>query len=111
MDSLTGEQNQELVNLANQIDNGTIPVDQQVTTKTEEEVKPEAERLAAKFAEVARRNAMLRKQKMQIAAPIKEKDSELEKLRAEVERLKKYDTVTDPMELLNLKGIKYVGYY
>jgi hypothetical protein len=100
----------QIATLAAQMDAGTIPTEENngpIDQETEKAVQGEAERLAAKFAEVARRNAMLRKQKAQVTAPLKEKESEIEKMRQELERLKKYEEVNDPMELLKLKGISY----
>jgi hypothetical protein len=67
----------------------------------------EQERLAAKFAEAARRNSALRAKQREIKAPLQEKDSKIQQLEAELARLKKYEEVEDPMELLNLRGIKY----
>lgn len=100
----------QIATLAAQMDSGSIPNEEAVNPegeKTPEAKQEEAERLAAKFAEVARRNAMLRKQKAQVTAPLKEKESEIEKMRAELERLKKYEEISDPMELLKLKGMSY----
>lgn len=76
-------------------------------TAPPEEVKAEEERVAAKYAEIARRNSALRNKQREIKAPMLEKESELEKARAEIERLKKYEDITDPMELLKLKGMSY----
>lgn len=77
--------------------------------KTSEEVSKsqEQERLAAKFAEAARRNSALRAKQREVKAPLIEKDSKIQELEAELARLKKYEEVEDPMELLNLRGIKY----
>jgi len=93
--------------LAAQLDAGNIPSESSPATTTEDNVEPEAHRLAAKFAEIARRNQALRNKQRETVAPLKEKDAELEKLRAEVERLKKYDDINDPMELLKAKGMTY----
>lgn len=67
----------------------------------------ETERLAAKYAEAARRNQAARAKQREIKAPLLEKESEIEKYKAEIERLKKYEDVSDPMELLKLKGMSY----
>ncbi len=67
----------------------------------------ETERLAAKYAEAARRNQALRAKQREIKAPLLEKDSEIEKMKTEIERLKKYEDTQDPMELLKLKGLSY----
>lgn len=77
--------------------------------KSPEEVAKlqEQERLAAKFAEAARRNSALRAKQREVKAPLLEKDSKIQQLEAELARLKKYEEVEDPMELLNLRGIKY----
>lgn len=67
----------------------------------------ETERLAAKYAEAARRNQALRARQREIKAPLLEKDSEIEKMKSEIARLKKYEDTQDPMELLKLKGLSY----
>lgn len=77
-----------------------------ITPPTEEK-KAEEERTAAKYADIARRNQALRAKQREIKAPLQERDSELVKMRAEVERLKKYEDASDPMELLKLKGMSY----
>jgi hypothetical protein len=91
-----------LAELATQLDNAHNGV-----TPPPDEAPAETERLAAKYAEAARRNQALRAKQREIKAPLIEKDSEIEKYKAEVERLKKYEDVTDPMELLKLKGMSY----
>ena len=73
----------------------------------QEAPKTETERLAAKFAEAARRNQALRAKQREIKAPLAEKEAELEKMRAEVARLKKFEEISDPMELLKEKGFSY----
>lgn len=67
----------------------------------------ETERLAAKYAEAARRNQAARARLREAKAPLLEKNAELEKYKAEVARLKKYEDINDPMELLKEKGWSY----
>jgi len=82
------------------------PSGEQATTE-EATKSEEQERLANKWAEVARRNAAARAKQREVKAPLKERESEIESLKAELARLKKYEEVEDPMELLSLRGIKY----
>lgn len=67
----------------------------------------EQERLAAKFAEAAKRNQALRAKQREIKAPLKEKESEIESLKSELARLKRYEEVKDPMELLKMREFSY----
>jgi hypothetical protein len=67
----------------------------------------ETERLAAKYAEAARRNQALRAKQREVKAPLAERDAEITKMKAELDRLKKYEEIEDPMELLKLKGMSY----
>lgn len=88
-----------IASLAAQMDGTNIP--------GPTETPAETERLAAKYAEVAKRNQAARLRLRESKAPLLEKDAELEKARAEIARLKKYEDVSDPMELLKLKGVSY----
>lgn len=97
----------QIAMLSQQIDNGTIPGEAHEAPPVEAEKVPEAERLAAKYAEAARRNAMLRRQKQEVSAPIKEKDAELEKLRGELARLKKFEDISNPLDLLKERGFTH----
>lgn len=65
-------------------------------TKTYEEI-----------AKIARLKAAARKQAMAVKEPLKQKESELSKLQEELSRLKKYEEINDPIELLKAKGWDY----
>lgn len=93
-----------IAELASQMDAG---INQNTDGQTTETPPAETERLAAKFAEAARRNQALRAKQRQLKAPLAEKETRVAELEKELERLKKYEDITDPMELLKLKGMSY----
>lgn len=59
------------------------------------------------IAKIARLKAAARKQAMAVKEPLKQKESELSKLQEELSRLKKYEEINDPIELLKAKGWDY----
>lgn len=98
----TSVQDSSLAALAAQMDKAHASPEASTDPKPEEQ-----ERLAARFAEVAKRNQMLRAKQREIKAPLAEKDAKLQELQAEVARLKRYEEINDPMELLKEKGFSY----
>lgn len=72
-----------------------------------EEVKPEEPKSYEELAKIARMKAAMRKKQEAIKEPLKQKDSELSRLQEEIARLKKYEEINDPIELLKAKGWEY----
>lgn len=96
-------------NLSFFVTENQVPPSEVAPQETEQTEAPKQDETKTyeEIAKIARLKAAARKQAMAVKEPLKQKESELSKLQEELSRLKKYEEINDPIELLKAKGWDY----